>query len=56
MVGLFVVLITVSAQDYKPQINPLDFTDQIDNPYFSLTPELLLVTRAKQMKGLKLLK
>jgi len=38
IVVLFVVLITAYAQDYSPEINPLDFTDKIDNPYFSLTP------------------
>lgn len=32
------VFITAYAQDYSPEINPLDFADQIDNPYFSLTP------------------
>jgi hypothetical protein len=30
MVGLFIVLITAYAQDYKPQINPLDFTVSVN--------------------------
>jgi hypothetical protein len=56
IVGLFVVLITASAQDYKPQINPLDFTDQIDNPYFSLTPGTTFSYQSKTDEGTEVIK
>lgn len=55
MVGLF-VLITAYAQEYKPQINPLDFTDQIDNPYFSLTPGTTFSYQSKTDEGTEAIK
>jgi len=56
MVGLFVVLIMAYAQDYKLQINPLDFTDQIDNPYFSLTPGTTFSYQSKTDEGTEVIK
>lgn len=56
MVGLFVVLIMAYAQDYKPPINPLDFTDQIDNPYFSLTPGTTFSYQSKTDEGTEVIK
>jgi hypothetical protein len=54
--GLFVVLITAYAKDYRPQINPLDFTDKIDNPYFSLTPGTTFSYKSKTDEGTEVIK
>lgn len=53
---LFVVFITAYAQDYSPEINPSDFTDQIDNPYFSLTPGTTFSYQGKTDEGTEVIK
>ena len=56
IVSLFVVFITAYAQDYSPEINPLDFTDKINNPYFSLTPGTTFSYQGKTNEGTKVIK
>jgi len=53
---LFVVFITAYAQDYSPEINPSDFTDQIDNPYFSLTPGTTFSYQGETDEGTEVIK
>ncbi|MFH1938773.1 MAG: hypothetical protein ABIK21_01305 [bacterium] len=54
--SIFIVLITAYAQDYSPEINPLDFTDQIDNPYFSLIPGTTFSYQGKTDEGTEVIK
>ena len=54
--SIFIVLITAYAQDYSPEINPLDFTDKIDNPYFSLTPGTTFSYQGKTDEGTEVIK
>ena len=56
IVSLFFVFITAYAQDYSPEINPLDFTDQIDHPYFSLTPGTTFNYQGKTDEGNEVIK
>lgn len=56
IVVLLVVFITAYAQDYSPEINPLDFMDKIDNPYFSLTPGTTFNYQGKTDEGNEVIK
>lgn len=56
IVSLFFVFVTAYAQDYSPEINPLDFTDKIDNPYFSLTPGTTFSYQGKTDEGTEVIK
>ncbi len=53
---LFMVLIPAYSQDYSPEINPLDFTDKIDNPYFSLTPGTTFSYQGETDEGTEVIK
>jgi hypothetical protein len=45
-----------TTPDYNPEINPLNFTDQIDNPYFSLTPGTTFSYQSKTDEGTEVIK
>jgi hypothetical protein len=45
-----------TTPDYNPGINPLNFTDQIDNPYFSLTPGTTFNYKSKTDEGTEFIK
>ena len=44
---------SLAAEQYNPQINPVDFSAKIDNPYFTLIPGTTFVYKNKVEDGIE---